>query len=81
MHAHQGGNGRSDTFGAWLRDRRRAMGLSLRDLGTRASVDYTYLSKVEAGKTPAPAPHTVCNHGPRADGGSIPLPLQAALAR
>ncbi len=45
-----------ETFGAWGRLRRQAADLSLRDLGTRAGVDDTYLSRVEAGKVSPPAP-------------------------
>ena len=49
----------NSSFGAWLRDQRQAAGLSLRDLGQRADLDHTYLSKVEAGKVPPPTDEAV----------------------
>jgi len=48
-----------ETFGAWVCLRRQAAELSLRDLGTRAGVDDTYLSRVEAGKVSPPTPDVV----------------------
>ena len=38
------------TFGARLRELRRAAGLTLRVLADKAGVDFTYLSKIETGK-------------------------------
>jgi transcriptional regulator with XRE-family HTH domain len=35
------------TTGAWLRARRREMGLTLRDVQAKTGRDFTYLSKIE----------------------------------
>ncbi len=47
------------TFGELLREMRRASGLSQRQLADRAGVDFTYISKLENGRLPAPADDTV----------------------
>ena len=47
------------SFGEELRDRRRTMGLSQRDLAERAGLDFSYISKVENGRIPPPAADTV----------------------
>lgn len=48
-----------ESFAAWLRDRRQTARLSLRDLGTRADINFTYLSKIEARTVPPPADEVV----------------------
>ena len=42
-------------FGPYVRECRKAEGLSLRELATAASIDFTYLSKVVTGKFPPPS--------------------------
>jgi len=46
-------------FGDTLREKRRAAGLSQRKLAQEASVDFSYISKLENGRLPAPAAATV----------------------
>lgn len=46
-------------FGPYVRERRKAKGLSLRELATAASIDFTYLSKVETGKFPPPSEEVI----------------------
>jgi transcriptional regulator with XRE-family HTH domain len=46
-------------FGTALREKRRAAGLSQRQLADRAEVDFSYISKLENGRLPAPAADTV----------------------
>lgn len=48
-----------ETFGAALRERRRAAGLSQRELAERIGLDFSYISKVENGRLPPPAADTV----------------------
>lgn len=38
------------SFGAKLRELRKAAGLTLRELAEKAGLDFTYLSKIETGK-------------------------------
>ncbi len=47
------------TFGEMLKQLRRAAGLSQRELARQAGVDFSYISKVENSRTPAPAADTV----------------------
>jgi transcriptional regulator with XRE-family HTH domain len=47
------------TFGETLRERRRAAGLSQRELAERTGLDFSYISKVENGRLPPPAADTV----------------------
>ncbi len=47
------------TFGELLREKRRAAGLSQRQLAVRAGVDFSYISKLENGRLPAAADETV----------------------
>lgn len=47
------------TFGAALLERRRAAGLSQRQLAGRAGLDFSYISKVENDRLPPPAADTV----------------------
>jgi transcriptional regulator with XRE-family HTH domain len=46
-------------FGTALRARRRAAGLSQRELAARIGLDFTYISKVENGRLPPPAADTI----------------------
>lgn len=46
-------------FGTTLREKRRAAGLSQRKLAQEAGVDFSYVSKLENGRLPAPAASTV----------------------
>ena len=41
--------------GRKIRALRKAAGMSLRDLAGEADLDYTYLSKIERGKSPSPS--------------------------
>src|SRR5438128_5154301 len=47
------------TFGETLKKERRAAGLSQRELAERASLDFSYISKIENGRLPPPAADTV----------------------
>ena len=47
------------TFGAVLRDHRRAAGLTQRDLAERSGLDFSYISKLENNRLPPPAADTV----------------------
>ena len=46
-------------FATILREKRRASGLSQRQLAERAGVDFSYISKLENGRLPAPAADTI----------------------
>jgi transcriptional regulator with XRE-family HTH domain len=46
-------------FGTVLREKRRTAGLSQRQLAERVGVDFSYISKLENGRLPAPAAETV----------------------
>lgn len=46
-------------FGSALRARRRAAGISQRDLAARTGVDFSYISKVENDRVPPPAADTI----------------------
>jgi HTH-type transcriptional regulator, competence development regulator len=46
-------------FGELLREKRRAAGLSQRQLADKAGVDFSYISKLENARLPAPADDTV----------------------
>ncbi len=48
-----------EEFGSALRDRRRVAGLSQRELAARTGLDFSYISKVENGRTPPPAADTI----------------------
>jgi len=48
-----------DTFGDMLRRCRRESGLSQRELAKRVGVDFSYISKLENGRLPAPAAETI----------------------
>lgn len=48
-----------ETFGSVLRERRRAVGLSQRELAQRIGLDFSYISKLENGRLPAAAADTV----------------------
>jgi transcriptional regulator with XRE-family HTH domain len=47
------------TFGHTLKEKRRAAGLSQRQLAERVGVDFSYISKLENDRLPAPAADTV----------------------
>ena len=47
------------SFGSLLRDKRRAAGLSQRELADRAGLAFSYISKLENGRLPPPAADTV----------------------
>ena len=49
----------SDNFGAWLRRMRKEAGMSQRDIADVLHISHTYLSKIEAGKTPPPGEGTL----------------------
>ncbi|MCC7291841.1 MAG: helix-turn-helix transcriptional regulator [Phycisphaerales bacterium] len=49
----------STAFGNALRERRRASGISQRRLAEMAGVDFSYISKLENGRLPAPAAETI----------------------
>lgn len=49
----------SKTFGQALRDLRRSKGLSQRELASRVSVDFSYISKLENDRIPPPATNTI----------------------
>jgi HTH-type transcriptional regulator, competence development regulator len=77
-------------YGAFLRERRLARGLSQRDLAGKVGVDYTYVSKVENQRLPAPSEATITHlakvlgdnpedHLARAQ--KMPLDLRSNLAR
>jgi len=46
-------------FGTTLRERRRAAGMSQRELADRTGLDFSYISKMENGHIPPPAADTV----------------------
>jgi transcriptional regulator with XRE-family HTH domain len=46
-------------FGNMLRRRRRESGISQRELARRVRVDFSYISKLENGRLPAPAAETI----------------------
>ncbi len=46
-------------FGEILREKRRAAGISQRQLAGLADVDFSYVSKMENGRLPAPAAETI----------------------
>jgi transcriptional regulator with XRE-family HTH domain len=48
-----------DTFGDMLRRCRRESDLSQRELAKRVGVDFSYISKLENGRLPAPAAETI----------------------
>ena len=47
------------TFGEALRAIRRETGVTQRELAERVGVDFTYISKLENGRNPAPAADTI----------------------
>ncbi len=47
------------TFGSALRDQRRAIGISQRELAEKASLDFSYISKLENDRLPPPAADTI----------------------
>ncbi|PYL79095.1 MAG: hypothetical protein DMF21_13770 [Verrucomicrobia bacterium] len=53
------GGTRDMTFGELLREKRRAAGVSQRELAAGAGLDFSYISKLENGRIPPPAADTV----------------------
>jgi len=54
----------NNAFGEALRERRRELGISQRELAERAKLDFSYISKIENARLPPPAADTVvviCN--------------------
>jgi HTH-type transcriptional regulator, competence development regulator len=49
----------NNSFGIALKDKRRAAGLTQRELAERSSLDFSYISKLENGRLPPPAADTV----------------------
>lgn len=49
----------ASSFGTALREKRRAAGLTQRELAGRAGVDFSYISKLENDRLPPPAADTV----------------------
>src|SRR5258708_4943095 len=47
------------SLGEALRDLRRSAGLSQRELAHKAGLDFSYISKLENGRTPPPAADTI----------------------
>ena len=47
------------TFGQYLRQLRKAKGISQRELAEKSGVDFTYLSKLETGVRPPPSAKTI----------------------
>src|SRR5690349_13278302 len=47
------------TFGDFLREKRRAAGISQRRLAELAGLDFSYISKLENNRLPSPAAETV----------------------
>ena len=76
------------SFGALLREHRRAAGITQRQLADRAGVDFSYISKIENDRISTPAADTVVKlceilHVPAdellARGGKIPSDVQGQL--
>ena len=49
----------TETFGQYLRGKRREAGISQRELASRISLDYSYISKLENDRLPPPSAKTV----------------------
>lgn len=49
----------ANEFGVALRDYRRNAGISQRELAARIGLDFSYISKIENGRIPAPAADTI----------------------
>ena len=47
------------SFGDYLRELRKAKGLSQKELAERVGIDFTYLSKIETGGAAPPAEDTI----------------------
>jgi len=48
-----------NAFGNALRERRREVGMSQRELADRTKLDFSYISKMENGRLPPPAADTI----------------------
>jgi transcriptional regulator with XRE-family HTH domain len=51
------------TFGQRLRELRLERRINQRDLAAQVGIDFTYLSKIENGRMPAPASNTIVRIG------------------
>ena len=49
----------NETFGSKMREKRRSVGVTQRDLADRIGVDFSYISKVENDRLPPPAADTI----------------------
>jgi len=49
----------NQTFGELLRNIRRSKGISQRELASKVSVDFSYISKLENDRLPPPAANTI----------------------
>ena len=49
----------NETFGQYLRGKRREAGINQRELASRISVDFSYISKLENDRMPPPSAKTV----------------------
>jgi HTH-type transcriptional regulator, competence development regulator len=76
-------------FGELLRERRRAAGMSQRELAAATGLDFSYISKLENGRIPPPAADTVIQIGRAlktssedllAASGKLPPRVQAAVS-
>lgn len=65
----------SITFGEILREKRRSAGVSQRKLAELAGVDFSYISKIENGRIPAPAAETIIRFA-----GHLDCPAEELLA-
>jgi transcriptional regulator with XRE-family HTH domain len=48
-------NSNNNRFGYWVQSLRKAKGKTQREVAVAAGIDFTYLSKLEHGKDPAPS--------------------------
>jgi HTH-type transcriptional regulator, competence development regulator len=48
-----------ETFGKYIKELRKKVGLSQRDLADKAGIDFTYLSKIENDKMAPPSEDTI----------------------
>lgn len=49
----------NQTFGQFLKSIRREKGISQRDLAEKVGIDFSYISKIENDRMPAPAAETI----------------------
>jgi HTH-type transcriptional regulator, competence development regulator len=68
---------RFETFGPWLRDKRKEKGLSQRALAGKIGISFSYLSKIESGEMPPPSSETLEALGKELGLDSLTMHLQA----